>query len=263
MLRKNKSVGDLIRYYRIMKGYSQNDLAQRLNVTVAAISNWERGVSKPGVDIAIVLTREMQMSLDEFYTISKNIKFADMYAINDLISFEHVFVNIANYDIDLEASKMEIALNLKGLSLVESVIQEEIHITIETQDSVLKPVKRILEELAPQGSTMSPELSTFPITARMFSLKLSFKFPKLVGYDLIIAMHEQSTKIHFSECFNDLIEHGLNFNKDYQENIKRIKSDDFVEYLSFISKTKGFSYIRDYLLKEYLKIIPQSEVEHL
>jgi hypothetical protein len=50
MLKSSKSIGELIYYYRLVKNYSQNDLANALNVTVSAVSSWERGVNKPGVE---------------------------------------------------------------------------------------------------------------------------------------------------------------------------------------------------------------------
>ena len=44
-------IGERIKRYRIIKGMSQKELAQRLGVSVSRVSNWESGLNRPDVDI--------------------------------------------------------------------------------------------------------------------------------------------------------------------------------------------------------------------
>jgi len=256
MLRNNKSLGDLIRYYRIMKNHSQNDLAQRLNVTVAAVSNWERGISKPGVDVAILLTEEMNMTLDEFYRLKQVPSKIQKMTMNERISFSHAYIWFIDYKFNTE-EELTIRLGLQGLSLIESMIQEDVSIHIETQDYIIKPFQRKVFEKSPQISNMSPELSSFPITAKNYEINAHFKVNYHNDLKLVIKMQEEEAEIIFSECFNDLMVHGISLKENQEEMVKRLQSDDFVEFLTFISKTRGFNYIRNYFLKKFMEIYTQ------
>jgi len=256
MLRNNKSLGDLIRYYRIMQNYSQSDLAQRLKVTVAAVSNWERGISKPGVDVAILLTEEMNMTLDEFYTLKKIPSNKQKVSMNDRITFTHAYIWFVDYKFNSE-NELNLRLGLQGLSLIESMIQEDISIHIETKDHIIKPFQRKIFEKSPQISTMSPELSNFPISAKSYELTAHFKVDYRNDLKLVIKMQEEDAEIVFSECFNDLMVHGISLKENQEEMVKRLQSDDFVDFLRFISKTRGFSYIRNYFLKKFMEIYTQ------
>ena len=46
----NKSIGEIISNLRKEKGMTQNDLAQKMNVTDKAVSKWERNLSCPDVN---------------------------------------------------------------------------------------------------------------------------------------------------------------------------------------------------------------------
>ena len=50
MLKTSKAIGELIYYYRLIHNYTQADLAKKLNITISAVSSWERGINKPAVD---------------------------------------------------------------------------------------------------------------------------------------------------------------------------------------------------------------------
>lgn len=52
--------GRLIRQYRVFNDLSQTDLANRVGVTKAAVSEWERGVSTPRPTIQIAIAREVR-----------------------------------------------------------------------------------------------------------------------------------------------------------------------------------------------------------
>ena len=50
---------------RIENGFSQQELAERLNVTRQAISMWESGATIPSIDSLILLSKLYGMSVDE------------------------------------------------------------------------------------------------------------------------------------------------------------------------------------------------------
>ena len=44
---------------------SQKELAERVGVTQAAISHWERGSRQPRVDMAVKIAKELNCTVDE------------------------------------------------------------------------------------------------------------------------------------------------------------------------------------------------------
>lgn len=61
-----------IKNLREKHGLSQIDLANILNVTQGAVSQWESGQSKPRADVLIKLSRILDCSIDELLGIEKN-----------------------------------------------------------------------------------------------------------------------------------------------------------------------------------------------
>ena len=45
----NKSIGEIINSLRKAKGMTQNELAEKMNVTDKAVSKWERNLSCPAL----------------------------------------------------------------------------------------------------------------------------------------------------------------------------------------------------------------------
>ncbi len=58
-------LGDNIKKYRQEARISQADLADRLYVTRQAVSNWERGISEPDVDMLLRLSKELYISIED------------------------------------------------------------------------------------------------------------------------------------------------------------------------------------------------------
>lgn len=59
-----KSMGYIIRELRIQKGLTQEELAQRLNLTPQAISKWERGIGMPDISHILPLSDIFEVSTD-------------------------------------------------------------------------------------------------------------------------------------------------------------------------------------------------------
>ena len=65
-----KDFGLFIKQKRLMKNYTQKDLAQMLCVSEGAVSKWERGVSYPDITMISDICRALQISEHELITAS-------------------------------------------------------------------------------------------------------------------------------------------------------------------------------------------------
>ena len=61
----NKSIGEIISDLRKEKGMTQNDLAQKMNVTDKAVSKWERNLSCPDVNSIPKLAEILGITVEE------------------------------------------------------------------------------------------------------------------------------------------------------------------------------------------------------
>ena len=58
-------VGKNIKKYREQKGMTQDALAEKLNVTRQALSNWERGKTQPDIDTLQRISEMLEVSVEE------------------------------------------------------------------------------------------------------------------------------------------------------------------------------------------------------
>lgn len=65
-------VGERIRQLRIERGFSQQELADLVRVSVQAVSQWENGKSQPDVWNALALTGILSVSIDYLFNRSDN-----------------------------------------------------------------------------------------------------------------------------------------------------------------------------------------------
>jgi len=56
--------GENLKKYRILKGYSQNDIAEKLFVTRQCVSKWEKGVTQPDLQTLTRLSEVLEVSVD-------------------------------------------------------------------------------------------------------------------------------------------------------------------------------------------------------
>lgn len=61
----NKTTGELISSLRHEKGFTQKELAEKLNVTDKAVSKWERDVSLPDINTIPKLAEIFGLSIEE------------------------------------------------------------------------------------------------------------------------------------------------------------------------------------------------------
>lgn len=64
-LNKKYDIGSRIRKYREIRGISQKELAERINVSNSRISNWEQGINRPDADIIAALCHALNVSPSE------------------------------------------------------------------------------------------------------------------------------------------------------------------------------------------------------
>lgn len=57
-------LNERIRKLRLERGWSQVDLAKKLNVTKQSVSNWENDNIQPSIEMLVKLAREFSVSTD-------------------------------------------------------------------------------------------------------------------------------------------------------------------------------------------------------
>lgn len=55
-------IGSRIRMYRKERGLTQEQLADKINVTKSRVSNWEQGINRPDADILTDICRVLNVS---------------------------------------------------------------------------------------------------------------------------------------------------------------------------------------------------------
>lgn len=55
-------IGSRIRMYRKESGLTQEQLAEKINVTKSRVSNWEQGINRPDADILADICRALNVS---------------------------------------------------------------------------------------------------------------------------------------------------------------------------------------------------------
>lgn len=70
--RDNMNINEKIMLLRKQHGWSQEELAYRLDVSRQAVSKWESGASVPEVDKIVLLSKIFSISTDELLAVSKD-----------------------------------------------------------------------------------------------------------------------------------------------------------------------------------------------
>ena len=66
-----KTIGEMISSLRKEKGMTQNELAEKMNVTDKAVSKWERDLSCPDINTISKLANILNVSVDELLQAKK------------------------------------------------------------------------------------------------------------------------------------------------------------------------------------------------
>ena len=61
-------IGDNLKRIRLKRGLSQNEVADKLNISRQAVSKWERNISSPDIETLEKLRKLYDVSFDELIT---------------------------------------------------------------------------------------------------------------------------------------------------------------------------------------------------
>ena len=88
----NKSIGEIISSLRKAKGMTQNDLAEKMNVTDKAVSKWERNLSCPDVNSIPKLSEVLDTTVEELLNAQSK---QESNKIDDIINIVLIGVGLA------------------------------------------------------------------------------------------------------------------------------------------------------------------------
>lgn len=243
-MRSNQSIGEIIRYFRLIKNLSQKELATYLNVTESAVSSWERGLSKPGLDIALKLSHEMQMRLEEFYFIPAE-KPADNHQFDLFetlkLSRGYCDVHHISYHSD---GLLRIDLSLQGMTIDATYVQSEIDFKLYINGQKIKHQKYEFTDSSPRKVMLSPELENVPIAQPTAIVSYYFQVDGLTPMQFIIHENGQSYEILIEEEVLAFILQTQDIDRSL--NLSPQMIDKITKAFLFIFKTQPES-VPDYL----------------
>lgn len=125
-----KSIGETISSSRKKKGLTQNELAEKMNVTDKAVSKWERDLSCPDVNTISRLAEVLDVSVEELLNAKEqrksNSKMKDLVnlifkAVAIAMGIAVVVLNILN-EIDIKSSIIMLGIGLAcvGIYLLDN-----------------------------------------------------------------------------------------------------------------------------------------------
>ena len=88
----NKTFGEMISSLRKERNMTQNDLAEKMNVTDKAVSKWERNLSCPDVNSILKLAEILGVSVEELINAQTK---QDNGQIDDIINIALIGVGLA------------------------------------------------------------------------------------------------------------------------------------------------------------------------
>ena len=120
-----KSIGEMISSLRKEKGMTQNELAEKMNVTDKAVSKWERDLSCPDINTISKLANILDVSVDELLQAKKkensNTKLKDLInlifkAISLAMGIAVVVLNILD-KIDTKSSIIMLGIGIACIGI--------------------------------------------------------------------------------------------------------------------------------------------------
>jgi transcriptional regulator with XRE-family HTH domain len=234
-MRSNQSIGEIIRYFRLLKNYSQKELSDLLNVTESAVSAWERGLSKPGVDIAMRLASEMNMHLEDFYFVPVNQIFSQNYQLFETVKLQRGYFEFNHISVDLNQRTFELAYSLTGLTVDETYINNEIKLILKTSGEELpsqrvKPIEKTY--VRPQ---ISPELENVPLEAARFNVTENFSLSTADDIQLILIENGSTFIYQLSKASIELL-NQLNNGTQSIIDIPKTSIDELTSVFLFLTK---------------------------
>ena len=114
-------IGKLLAQLRKEKGLLQKDVANHLNMTVATISNYEKGVHLPDLNTLIVLADFFDVSTD--YLLQRTDYKASINTLNHQLSSDYTVSDLLNTIIELDAHTIQSLLDYYELLMLRNSIK--------------------------------------------------------------------------------------------------------------------------------------------
>ena len=119
--------------YRKLKGLTQNELAELLNVSKTAVSGWERGANAPDIETLMEICRIFKISVSEMYGVEKSIfTTTEIDLISKYRKLDSISKDIVNYIVDAELDRAN-----NSSHIISAAARGNSHIEIEIDDNKL------------------------------------------------------------------------------------------------------------------------------
>ena len=88
------SVGQIIKFYRKEKGFTQGELAEIIGVSVQAISKWETDSGMPDISQIVPLAKALNVSTDTILGLSNDTELEDIISLRESIGHHPVDLSL-------------------------------------------------------------------------------------------------------------------------------------------------------------------------
>lgn len=120
-----KSIGKTISFYRKQLGLTQNELAEKMNVTDKAVSKWERDLSCPDINTISKLAEVLNISVEDLLSAKEQKKTSDnsknligliFKAISIAMGIAVVVLNVLE-KVDVKSSLVMLGIGLTSIGI--------------------------------------------------------------------------------------------------------------------------------------------------
>ena len=84
------SVGQIIKFYRKEKGFTQSELAEIIGVSIQAVSKWENDVGMPDISQIVPLARALHIFTDTILEFNNDAELEDIISMRETIGHHPV-----------------------------------------------------------------------------------------------------------------------------------------------------------------------------
>ena len=255
-MKNANSIGALIYFHRLIKNYSQLELAQQLHVTVSAVSSWERGINTPGVDIAIELADQMGITLDECFQFKTKKINQKNYTISNTISFEKAFFKIKTIDsfTDDQHNALIIRFNIWGVSLSKENINRELNVHFSVNDEEISNISKRIQVIEPMPINISPEFQKLPSLSKYYEVEYTLDYPFYQDLVLEIDYEGGVAKFEIPKSLLEIISKPSDALDDVVS-IDLIETDVFKSALEYFANQDDLAKLQKFIVNQYKAFI--------
>lgn len=123
LLEKTMKFGEFLANLRKERGFYQKEVAAYLNVTVATISNYEKGVHAPDLDTLVKLADFYDVSTD--YLLQRTQCKASIRTLNKRLSSNYTISDIINTTLQLDGRNINALLDYYDLLTLRNSLRQE------------------------------------------------------------------------------------------------------------------------------------------